>query len=270
MSRLIYLYGFVSATAPSPPAPPGLDGIAEAAIELFGEGAARAAISRVPDDAYSASAIEARIDDLTWVAAQGVAHERVVSWFVDHGDIVPVPLFTLYSGEEALAADLRARGADVEQTLARIAGLREWDVKLAYDPAALERAIGTASAAVARLDADIAAATPGRRFLLQRKRAELVRDEVHRVAAERADALLAALAGHARAVTRLAIPATSERMPVVLHAALLVARADEPALESVLDAERAGLETLGFGASLTGPWAPYRFLAADDAAGSRP
>jgi hypothetical protein len=260
MSQLLYLYGFVPATAPEPPPPPALDGVAGSAVHLHDGPGIRAAVSRVPGEEYAADRIEARMDDLEWVAAQGLAHERVVSWFVDHGDIVPVPLFTLYSGVAALDADMRERGGTVTSMLQRLAGLREWDVKLAYEPNRLQQRIGAAAPAVAALDDEIAAAAPGRRFLLERKRGDLVRSEVRRVAAERADSLFDALAAHARDAVRLEIPATSGAVPVLLHAALLVGREQEAGVHGALAAEGDALAALGFHASLTGPWAPYRFL----------
>jgi len=257
MSELLYLYGFVPADSPTPPP---LAGVAGGSVELLPAAAEfHAVVSRVPAEEYAAHSIEAKLEDLGWVAAQGLAHEQVVAWFVDHGDIVPAPLFTLYSGLAALIAEVDAGVERIAAQLARCRGRREWDLKVAYHAATLRARLVHASDALRSLDAEIAAAAPGRQFLLARKRADLVREEMRRVVRERADALLDALAGCAEETLRLPLPRTGDA-PVVLHAALLVASSAAGALQHRFEAESAQLEPLGIAATLSGPWAPYRFI----------
>ena len=92
MSDFLYLYGFVP---PATPAPTDLTGIAGSPIELLSSGDVKAVVGRVPAQDYAPDRIEDRLQDLKWVAEQGVAHERVVAWFVDHAQILPAPLFTM-------------------------------------------------------------------------------------------------------------------------------------------------------------------------------
>jgi hypothetical protein len=257
VNELIYLYGFVAADVRAPAA---LHGVGGTAVRVVPAGVVAAVISDVPARDFDAGEIERRIEDIDWVGQHGLGHERVVSWFVDHGDIVPVPLFTLYSGPEALLRDLAERHETVRVHLERLAGKREWDCKLACDLAQLTEKIGDVSDRVRALDAEIAAARPGRRFLLERKRQELARAEAKQLAAEHGDALCRSLAAVADDHVRLPIARTRESLPVVLHAALLVHREREQKLASVLADAMRELEPIGFAASLTGPWAPYRFV----------
>jgi hypothetical protein len=256
VSDLLYLYGFVPADSPSPPP---LAGIADRPVELLAVAGACAVISRVPADEYAAERIEDRLQQLDWVAAQGLAHEQVVAWFVDHADIAPAPLFTLYSGEDALAAEAGASADRIAAQLERCRGRREWNLKVTCDTATLHAGIGAASEPLRELDAEIAAAAPGRQFLLSRKRADLVRDEMRRIVLERADALLDLLAEDAEDTRRLPLPKGGESA-VVLHAAVLVAIGRTEALRRRFAEEAARLEPLGIAATLSGPWAPYRFL----------
>ena len=99
MSDFVYLYGFVP---PDAPAAQDVTGIADSSVELIDAGDVRGVVSRVPGDAYAPERVEAQLKDLQWVAAQGIAHERVVAWFVDNSQILPVPLFTMYSSLAAL------------------------------------------------------------------------------------------------------------------------------------------------------------------------
>lgn len=267
MSDVVYLYGFVPADTGTADLPAGVD---ERPVQGVAAAGVLALVSHLPGETYSADLLESRLEDLDWVAARGLAHERVVAWAVDHGEIVPAPLFTLFSSVDALRSDAEQRAAEIAATLERFRGLREWDVKLAYRPDVLAQNAAAVSDAVRDLDQEIAAAAPGRRFLLARKRSELLKTEVagaaHRVASQLFDRLQA----QARAAVRLELPRTGAELPVVLSAALLVPRPDEAQIIAALDTERDELRPLGFELSFSGPWAAYRFMAAPPDAADAP
>ncbi|HSL68587.1 MAG TPA: GvpL/GvpF family gas vesicle protein, partial [Longimicrobiales bacterium] len=204
--------------------------------------------------------VERQLQDLTWVAEQGIAHERVVAWFVDHTQILPASLFTLYSTGQSLKAAAAARGDVIAAELKRLSGQREWDLKVSYDATALARAVGRFSSAVADLDRELASAAPGRKFLLESKRAELTKTEVARTAGEQAEQILTALEPLTSETRALPLPQSKEPLPVVLHAALLVARVNEEAVVARLEQERDRVAESGISVGFSGPWAPYRFV----------
>jgi hypothetical protein len=257
VSDVIYLYGFVPAAAPAPPA---LAGVGDAAVELVPLGAVSAVVSRLPAADWSAARVEARLEDLAWVGEQGLAHERVVLWFVDHAEILPARLFSMYTDEAALRAAAAPRDDMLRTQLDRLGGRREWNLKVAYDPNELGRRGGEVSDELRRMDDEIAGASPGRRYLLQRRRTDLTRREVTRAARRLADELLDALRPHAEAVQALPLAEDADSGTVVLAAALLVSRAGEAALRAEAEPRIEQLSSLGMTISFTGPWAPYRFM----------
>jgi hypothetical protein len=257
VSDVIYLYGFVPSDLP---APPPLAGVGDGAVELVPLGAVSAVISRLPAAEWSVPLVEARLDDLAWVGEQGLAHERVVLWFVDHAEILPARLFSMYSDDAALRAAAAPRHDVLRSQVERLGGRREWNLKVAYDLNELGRHGGEVSDELRRMDDEIAGASPGRRFLLQRRRTDLTRREVTRAARRMADQLLDALRPHAEAVQALPLPEGADRGTVVLAAALLVSRAGEAALRAEAEPRIEQLSSLGMTISFTGPWAPYRFI----------
>ncbi|MBW3535661.1 MAG: GvpL/GvpF family gas vesicle protein [Gemmatimonadetes bacterium] len=260
MSDLLYLYGFVPADAPTPPE--GLTGIAGREVEALHMDGFGALVSRVPSEEYAPDVVESSMRDLGWVGDQGALHERVVTWYVDHGHIVPVRLLTLYSGEEALRREAGARAPGVRERLEATRGLREWDLKVAYRASVLRENLGDLSDEVAALDRELAAADPGRRYLLERKRDKRLKDETGRTARRLARETLDAARAHAVEVRELPPPRAGAEIPVVLNAALLVRREEEDGLRRVLGERGRSLADVGVTAELTGPWAPYRFIEA--------
>jgi hypothetical protein len=254
----LYLDGFVPPGTEPPPS--ALLGVAGRPVGLLDLGAVQAAVSSVPAQDYAPERMEERVRDLDWIGEQGALHERVVTWFVDHGEILPVRLLTLYSGAETLRASVPDAGALAER-LKRLEGRREWDLKVSYDADALAASLGEVSADVARLDGEIEAAPPGRRYLLERKRARLAGEETSRAARRLADELHERLRAEAEDARRLPLPREKGELPVVLNAAYLVARTREGTLAGIAAAEVERLRRVGVEARLTGPWAAYRFVA---------
>jgi hypothetical protein len=259
MSDIVYLYGFVPADAPSPPA--DLAGVADEPVALLELGDVCAVISRLPAGEFAGDVVESKLQDMAWVGQQGLAHERVVLWFVDHAQILPARLFSLYSGEATLRGALSANTTRIATQLAALGDRREWNLKVAYDAAELARHGAEVSAEVRALDADIAAAPPGRRYLMQRKRADLLSGELGNAARRIAAELLDGLAEHADASRTLPLAAAEAAAgTVVMNAALLVKRSREDGLRAAAETAVARVRKLGVIATFSGPWAPYRFL----------
>lgn len=259
MSEVLYLYGFVSPDATLPEH--GLAGLGDAPVELVPLDGVAAVVSRLPAADYATERLDERTRDLPWVAEQGLAHERVVAWFVDHAQILPVALFTLYSSRAALVEEGVRRAPELRAALARLVGKREWDLKVAYAPDRLAAHLGEVSAAVAELDRRIAEATPGTRFLLERKREKLVEAETARTARRLAGELLDSVAADADRNVLLPLGPAEGALPVVLNAALLVRLEAEARLGDRIRWRARALEELGVHVSFSGPWAPYRFLS---------
>lgn len=256
---VLYLYGFVPADAALPEK--GLLGVGDAKVEILALDGMAAAVARPDPAIYAAAPLEARTADMTWMAEQGLRHEQVVAWFVDHAAIVPSRLLTLFSSEEALRAAV-VDPAGIRRDLERFAGAREWDLKISWDPARLADHLGEVSDEIAALDRRIAEATPGKRFLLEKKRKDAVRTEGRAVARRLAAELLDRVRAFAESHVLLAPP--PDESPVVLNAALLVPRDREQEMLAAAAEPRARLGGIGITVALTGPWAPYRFTERGD------
>jgi hypothetical protein len=258
VSDLVYLYGFVPAPFAASTEP--LAGIGGRAVELLEIDGVNAIVSRVDANEYGSERVESRLQDLAWVAEQGVAHERVVAWFVDRTQILPASLFTLYSSPSALKKSAQAQQETIVSELKRLDGQREWDLKVAYDTALLARHAVRYSDQLKKLEDELTTAAPGKKYLLERKRGELNKKEVGRIAREQAQQIVDAVRPLSTEVRSLPIPQSAEELPVVLHAALLVHRDQEAKVIRQIEQARKESDPAGFSISFSGPWAPYRFV----------
>lgn len=258
MTTLLYLYGFVPNGSPSPP--DGLVGIDGRPVRVEGLGRFAAAVSEVDASEYVTGALEAHLKDLAWVGERGIGHERVVTWFSDHSTIVPARLFTLFASRDSLVAGATERADAVDSGLQRFRDVREWDVKVSYDHESLAEHLSDLSPDAAAQEAELRQSTPGKRYLLERKREGAVRQQAADAARALAGGFLDALRAVADEVRELELPASPAEVPVVANAALLVRRDKHEELQRIARQQSAGLARRGVHASLTGPWAPYRFF----------
>lgn len=255
---LVYLYGFVPADATTPER--GLLGVGDAEVELVTLDGFAAAVSRVDPDTYDAAGLESRAADVEWMAEQGLRHEQVVAWFVDTASILPSRLLTLFSGDPVLRSNAAAEAARIRSELDRFADVREWDLKVGYRSEQLVEHLAEVSGRVRELDRRIEEATPGKRFLLEKKRRTMARAEARQAARRLAGELLESVRPLSSDVAVVPPPAEA---PVVLNAALLVPRGHEAEVQDRVRREVDRLTALGLVVEYTGPWAPYRFLDAE-------
>jgi hypothetical protein len=256
---LLYLYGLTSADAPDPG---GVAGLHEGPVRLIRDAGLAGIVSEVPAGPYSADHLEARMADLEWMGRRGVEHERVLNWFVDRGAVVPLAPFSLHANEDRVRERLRELAGRVGPLLERLAGRREWGVRVRRTPAVAHH-LGELSPRLRALIEQIDGASPGRRYLLERKldaaRADELRSAVDRLARD----WFGRLAERAEQAERLPIAVQSDSSDAevpVLHAAFLVADEALPGFERALADLVGHFSALGFAWEFTGPWPPYHFV----------
>ena len=258
---LLYTYGII---------PPGFDasgaprGVEDTAVSVLPAGPFSALVSRVPEGAFAPAVVEARSADMEWVTPRAVAHDRVLTWAQERGGIIPMPMFSLWASDATLRASLEARASALTQTFGKVAGCDEYGLRVhRRDREMLEKA-HELDPAIAALRRDAEAASPGQRYLLERKIAEQSRQAVRAAGQRIAKEAYTALQPLAReAVIRPLAPASSspEEATLVLNAAFLVERARFDGFRAELTRHLRAAEAAGLAFDFTGPWPPYNFVA---------
>jgi len=206
--------------------------------------------SDVPLSRYGPERLEAHLHDLDWVAEIGVCHEAVIERVaaLRGATVVPMKLFTMFSTTARALEDLRGRRRDISAILRRVRGCQEWGVRV------------TQRASAPSHKKTAPTVSSGTAFLAAKKRA---RDEAHdRLARSGAAAeeAFASLSAHARATVRREPPNAATSPPLV-DAAFLVSTACRARFRAAATRAAAACRDAGAALSVTGPWAPYNFIA---------
>lgn len=261
--RVLYLYAVVPAEAEEPPAE--LAGLEGGAVRLLRSGRLAAVVGALPAGEYSDEALDARLGDLRWVGERGIAHERVLDWFLERGPVVPLSLFSLHRDEARVLARVDSEADRFAALLERLRGRREWGIKLWRRDEALMEHIDSLSPLLKALSDEIAAAPPGRRFLLSKKREAARAEELRTLSRRVAHRVFSVLRGAADLGSSLALPAAAPEgsRHLLLHAAFLVADDAFDAFQARVGELAHELGGGGFEIEFTGPWPPYHFTEAD-------
>lgn len=260
MKRLCYVYGVVGSSVDTATAPRGIDG---GAVSLIPDREVAALATSVSADDYAPDRVEALTAELEWVSERATAHDRVLTWASDNGAVIPFPMWTLFRDEKAVKAMLSKRMTELGETFKRIADGREFIVRVYVQPGAVMDRLGAHSAELLGLEAEAAKASPGQKYLLQRKIEHVRRDSGSDVAANVAgeihDALRAASMDSVREQPVNA-GAPREQGRAILNASFLVAPPRVVDFQRALTAMVNKYEPSGFKFDFTGPWPPYHFV----------
>ncbi|RKN09371.1 GvpL/GvpF family gas vesicle protein [Streptomyces radicis] len=237
-------------------------------VRALPAGTLAAVVQEVPTAAHDEEALRRRLSERTELERYARAHHEVVAAVCEAVTAVPLPLATLYRGEERARRALAEREARFHRILDRVEGCAEWGVKVwalarPSAPGGPEPATGG--------DDESPAGSSGRAYLERlrgRQRAREARQHAAWTAAERVDAALRPLAVASRRLRAQGQdPAQGGSGNQLLNAAYLVRRDGAAALATALralnDAPDTGDQVR---IEVTGPWAPYSFADGTDAA----
>jgi hypothetical protein len=268
-THVLYVYGFVRDGFDVARAPTGLD---DAPIELVSRGSHGALVSRLPVSAYSSSQVEDQSGDVQWLTPRARAHDLVLTWAQEHGGVIPLPMFSLWGSTRALENAIVKRAPELKRVFAKLQGADEFGVRVYRRDAALLENIDAVDPAIAGLKREAAAASPGQRYLLERKIADQAKQAVRSAGLAMARDVYERLRPLARAaLARPLVPDSgrAQEATLVLNGAFLVDRAGLDAFRAaVADVVRA-YQPRGLTFDFTGPWPPYNFVEQGGASRTR-
>ena len=252
--ELRYLYAVARASAASSIEGAHLSGIEGGPAESIVEGDLLGVTSVVPAAEYEEAPLNERLQDLDWLAPRAAAHQEVNGRLLDlAGAVIPLAFGAIYRGTDGVRDLLRTRAADFAERLRAVDGRAEWIVSIER-----ESADAVAGDAVRALDAEIAAAAPGRAFLLQKRRDEVLRDERRLRDAAVAEETWAAIERVAERVYREPL-IEDPTATAIARFSVLADRNREGELGDVVRRLGAAGTSAGYRMRLSGPWPAYRF-----------
>jgi gas vesicle protein GvpL/GvpF len=252
--ELRYLYAVVGADARAAIAAADLRGIDGTRVESVVEGALLGATSVVPATDYEEQPLNEHLQDLEWLAPRAASHQEVNARLLDlAGAVIPLTFGAIYRGTDGVRDLLRTRADDLADRLRAVEGRAEWIVSIEREGSSVP-----AGDALRVLDAEIAAAPPGRAFLLGKRRDEVIREERRMRDVTIAEEAWATIEVIAERVYREQLIDDPTALAIARFS-VLAPRARGVELGDVVRRLGASGTLQGYRVRLSGPWPAYRF-----------
>jgi hypothetical protein len=204
-----------------------------------------AVVADAPLERFAGGELQKELEDVEAISRHALAHAAIVEFFFRRADVVPLKLFTLFSSDEAAAAHVRERRAELLRLFRSLHGLEEWGVRIVagHAPAAASGVRPT-----------------GRDYLQVKKRLNETNapSRAVRRAIEEALAALGRQASKTRAET---FPAPAKGRPYVAGASYLVPVDGRAGWKKTVARVTAALAEQGHRLEMSGPWPPYHFVS---------
>ncbi len=209
-------------------------------------------------DEFCGPQAERRLADLGWMSERALWHERVIERGFRRAAVMPARFGTLFSSLAALERFIEANRQAVAGFLDAVRGQEEWGVKALLERPVARRWLGARIAAGVQ---DAARpASPGVRYLQERRAEAAAERELRRWLADNCEAVARALDDHATdRRQRPLLESADDQRELVLNLAALVPQQRRERL--IAHVERINVEHArqGLSFALSGPWPPYSF-----------
>ena len=252
-------YAYCIVSADSPLRLTGVTGVDESLeVDVLTHRDLSAVVSPVRLDQFGPAAVKRNLESLDWLAHVARRHNAVLRHLLAEHAVVPLRICTLFADEDGVRRVLEREHDWLLETLRRLRGRAEWSVKVLAEPRTPDAGAGR------RLRAAPEAPGSGRAYFERKRLQRTARAETEAAVERAVEETHARLAGEAAAA--ILLPPQDRRLSghsgeMVLNGAYLVESARAPAFAALVDELCARHGSMGLRLELSGPFAPYSFVA---------
>lgn len=227
-----------------------------------------AVVSNVSTDEFSEENLKKNLANLEWIKEKANVHEKVIEAVMKNSCVIPFKFGAIFNTEENLKIMLKEHISEFKDTLNYLEGKEEWGVKIYCDIDKLKENLIREDKGLLNIDKEINSASPGKAFILKKKKVELVNTSVNKKLNDYGQLIFERLNKHSidsRINKLLPKEVTERKDEMILNSAFLIKK---DKVENFMEAESALkeiFEEMGFFLDCTGPWPPYNFTNAKKA-----
>jgi len=220
-------------------------------------------VKYVSSEVFSEENFKRNLSDINWLENNTRKHVEVITILMNQNTVIPFKFGTIFNAENSLKKFITDHSDSLMENFHLIEGREEWGVKIYCDRKSLSKQIDELSEETAGLEKHIMASSPGKAFLLKRKKNELVENEMDRICksyGQKDYDELRKLSVSTILNNLLPKEFTGREDSMILNAAFLVNKTKVDDFKNTVDSLRRKDGILGFFIDTTGPEPPFSFV----------
>jgi hypothetical protein len=220
-------------------------------------------VKYVSSQEFSEENFKRNLSDIEWLENNAREHVEVITTLMDQNTAIPFKFGTIFNSEDSLRRFITDYSDSLFENFHHIEGREEWSVKIYCDRKSLSQQIDELSEETASLEKQIMASSPGKAFLLRRKKSELVENEMDRICKSYGQNYydeFRKLSVSTNLNNLLPKEFTGREDTMILNAAFLVNKTKVNDFRNTVDTLRKKDGNSGFFIETTGPWPPFSFI----------
>ena len=221
-------------------------------------------VKYVSESEFSEENFKKNLSDIQWVETNAREHIRVISMIMEYSTVIPFKFGTIFQAEDSLKKFVEDYSGSLIENYHHIKGKEEWSVKIYCDRKELCEQIDELSEETAALEKQIMASSPGKAFLLKRKKTDLIENEMDRLCKNYGQEYYDEFKNLSESTSLnnlLPKEFAGREDTMILNATFLVRKNKVTDFKSTVDTLRKKDGNSGFFIEATGPWPPFSFIS---------
>jgi hypothetical protein len=222
-----------------------------------------AVIKYVSEIDFSEENFQKHLSDISWLENNAREHVEVITRIMENHSVIPFKFGTIFQEETGLKKFVADYAESLTENFLHIGGREEWAVKIYCDRNSLSDKIDELSEEAASLEIQIMASSPGKAYLLKRKKDDLIENEMDRICKKYGQEYfdeLNSLSEANRLNNLLPKEFTGREDTMILNATFLISKSKVANFKNTVDRLGKKDENFGFLLECTGPWPPFSFI----------
>ncbi len=221
-------------------------------------------VKNVSPDEFSEENLKKKFADLSWIDKNARDHIRVISQIMKSSTVIPFKFGTIFKSEENLGKFISDYSDSLRENLINIEGKEEWSVKIYFDRKVLNEQIAEHSETVLNIEQQILESSPGKAFLLKKKKAELIEKEVEKLIKSCGQTCydeFKNISELSRINNLLPKELTERNDDMILNVSFFIKKQRVADFVGTVDLLQGKFKNIGFDIDVSGPWPPFSFIS---------
>jgi len=221
-------------------------------------------VKYVSESEFSEENFKRNLSNVDWLEANAREHVDVIYQIMENDTVIPFKFGTIFQAETSLGKFITDYSDSLIENFDHIKGTEEWSLKIYCDRKMFIERIDELSEEAAELEKQIMASSPGKAFLLKRKKADLTEKEMDRICKKFGQEYFndfKTLSESTSLSNLLPKEFTGRQDTMILNASFLVKKSNVADFNNSVDLLKKKDANSGFSIETSGPWPPFSFIS---------